>query len=94
MRAEVPNWDVEDVRAMYLEDTIGQDCGSAMDIFNKVQMVRPAMSALVIPDPNIEGVQMMRSKQAFEELPFFSWWEIFTFQGVTPPKGVKPPKGK
>ncbi len=48
MRADVPSWDVEDVRAMFLEDTMAKDCDRAVDRFNKVQTVRPTVSALVI----------------------------------------------
>ena len=92
MRADVPTWDVEDVRAMFLEDTLGDKCDCAMDLFNKVQTVRPALSALVVPDPKLKGVVMVRNKAAYDDLPLFSWWEIFTFNGVTPPKGCKAPK--
>ena len=92
MQADVPSWDVEDVRAMYLEDTLGDQCDNAEDLFAKVQTVRPSLSALVVPDPVKKGVVMVRNRAAYDSLPKFSWWEIFTFNGVTPPKGCKPPK--
>ena len=93
MRAEVPSWDVEDIRAMHIQDTLADGCNTAMDLFNKIHTVKPALSALVVPDPTIQGVVTMTSRAAFDALPFFSWWEIFTFQGVQPPKGVKAPAG-
>jgi hypothetical protein len=35
---------------------------------------------------------MLSSKAQFDALPEWSWWEIFSFAGVPPPKGVKGPK--
>ncbi len=89
MRAEVPPWDVEDVRAMYIEDTIKAD--NAHDLFNKIRTVEPTTCELVVPDPTLPGVVMLRSQAAYEALPWWSWWEIFTMVGVEPPKWAKKP---
>ena len=94
MRAPVPDWDIEDVRAMYIEDTIAEGCNTPQALYNKIQTIRPSPSSLVVEDPTLANMQMLVSKQAFDSLPEFSWWELFTFAGVTPPKGAKKPAGR
>ena len=89
MRADAPGWDAEDIRAAWTEDNI--QATSSMDLYEKVQRIVPAQSNLVIPDPTLKGQMMLASREAFNQVPFFSWWEIFGIMGVPPPKGVKPP---
>ncbi len=91
MRADVPSWDIEDVRAMYLEDHVGKGCSSPQQLYDKLKVIKPTHSSLVIDDPTMPGVAMHTTKELFFALPEFSWWEIFTFAGVAPPKGVKRP---
>ena len=88
MRSDVPPWDAEDVRAMYIEDHIKAE--SANDLFNKIRTIEPTPCELVSEDPTLPGVLMLRSQQDFEALPLWSWWEIFTMVGATPPKWAKP----
>jgi hypothetical protein len=89
MRAEVPPWDVEDVRAMHIESTIKAD--SARDLFDKMRVIKPTQSELVVPDPTQPDTLMIRSKLEYESLPWWSWWEIFTMVGAEPPKWAKKP---
>ena len=93
MRAEVPSWDVEDIRAMHLEDTTAAGCQTAADLFNKLKSVAPSKTSLVVDDPQLDDVRMFLSYEHFMALPEFSWWEIFTFAGTRPPKGCKKPAG-
>jgi hypothetical protein len=92
MRAEVPPADAEDVRAMYLEDHEGKGCRTTKELYDKLKVVRPTVSSLVVPDPTLPGQLMMTSKAEYMALPEFSWWEIFSFAGVSAPKWAKPPK--
>ena len=92
MRADCPNWDVEDVRAAWAEQEYKADVNTPMDLYNKVQRIVPATSSLVIEDPTGENQLKVTSKADFEALPLFSWWELFGIMGVKPPKGCKPPK--
>ena len=91
MRAEAPPWDAEDVRAMHLEETIGINAKSAMDLFERIREVKPTLSELVIPDTTGEDMLMLRSKEEYFNLPEWSWWEIFTMVGAEPPKWAKRP---
>ena len=91
MRAECPPWDMEDIRAMWTEDNI--KAKTSEELYQRVKRVVPEQSELIIPDPTLAGQMMLRSKEAFEAVPEFSWWEIFGIIGVPPPKGVKAPKG-
>ena len=92
MRADCPNWDVEDVHAAWAEQEYKADVNTPMDLYNKVQRIVPATSSLVIEDPTGENQLKVTSKADFEALPLFSWWELFGIMGVKPPKGCKPPK--
>ncbi len=91
MRAEAPPWDAEDIRAMHLEETVGINAKSATDLFDRIREIKPTLSELVIPDPTGEDMLMLRSKEAYFNLPEWSWWEIFTMTGAEPPKWAKRP---
>ena len=51
MRADCPNWDVEDVHAAWAEQEYKANVNTPMDLYNKVQHIVPASSSLVIEDP-------------------------------------------
>jgi hypothetical protein len=89
MRSDVPPWDAEDVRAMYIEDNI--QASTAHELFAKIKEVKPTTCELIIPDPTSADIFMIRSYREFMALPEWSWWEIFTMVGATPPKWAKPP---
>ena len=89
MRAEVPPWDMEDVRAAWTEDNI--EAATSMELYERVQRIVPAQSSLVVPDPTLKGQMKLTSKEAFYALPEFSWWEIFGIMGVPAPNGCKDP---
>ena len=59
MRADCPNWDVEDVHAAWAEQEYKADVNTPMDLYNKVQHIVPATSSLVIEDPT--GDNQLRS---------------------------------
>ena len=84
MRADCPNWDVEDVRAAWMEQEFEAKGDTPMDLFEKVPRIVPAISSLVIEDPTCPGSVMVKSKADFDALPIFSWWELFGIMGLKP----------
>ncbi len=59
-----------------------------------MKVVAPIKTALLVSDPTLPNVCMFLSYEHFMDVPEFSWWEIFSFAGVPPPKGVKAPGAK
>ena len=46
------------------------------DVYHNVQQVVHPTCSLLIEDPTWPGQLMLRSKEEFEALPLFSWWEV------------------
>ena len=90
MLADVPSWDVEDVRAMYYESDLAQGCQTPMELCERVPYLRPEDDAIFEADPLEPSTQRLRD-DVLSELPHFSWWEIFGMIMIPPPKGVKKP---
>jgi hypothetical protein len=84
VRADVPSWDVEDVRAMYLEESLAP--ASAAELYRQLKRVVPAVTDVVIADD--AGCRKVRDAPTWESIPTFKWVEIFNFAGIDPPAAV------
>ena len=98
MKAKVPPWNVEDIRAQYFEQELGPAVQTPLDLFNKVPYVVPDVDSVCIKEPHDGEAaawneprpdQLMIDPVAYEPMPFFSWWEIFTIINVPPPVKCK-----
>ena len=98
VKTDVPSWHAEDVRAQYFEQELGQSVQTPLELFNKVPYVVPEVDSVIVKEPQ-EGEaarwcvpkpnQLMVEAAAYAQLPYFSWWEIFSIINVPPPKGVQ-----
>ena len=68
MRADCPNWDVEDVHAAWAEQEYKANVNTPMDLYNKVQHIVPASSSLVIEDPTGDNQLKVTTKADIEAL--------------------------
>ena len=89
MRAEVPPWSCEDVRAMHLEEVTAKDTDSATDLFKKIKRVVPTQDDLLVPPvwPEDAGRLRFVDRALFDSLPQFQWKQIFNMVGVEAPSG-------
>ena len=76
VRAEVPPWDLEDVRAMQTEDTVS--AGSVKELYDKIRIIEPSVNDIVGIDA--KGFKYVRRQEDFEAMPFFSWNEVLTLK--------------
>ena len=83
----MPSWDVEDIRALYTEETI--KVATPLELYNRMQRVVPSESDIVVKAD--DGFMKLKSFELWQSLPFFSWEEIFNFAGVPMPE-KKPSK--
>jgi hypothetical protein len=84
MKADVPTWDAEDVRAMYHEATM--DPSSPMELYNNVKRVVPTVSNLIVASGSHHKIC---NNETWDSLPLFKWSEIFSMANIQPPKGCK-----
>ena len=98
MRAEVINNDVEDIRALYLEDTLWHtEPLTAADLYEKLPVVLPMDPTDILrpatqKDINKEGVEpdnimFLLNPDKLKELPKWEWDQIFKL--LQPRTGVK-----
>ena len=82
MRARVPEWDKEDVRAMDVEENLCQGGESALEVFHRLEKIVPATNGLVVPaaDAREDSVRL-RSREDLAEMPWFSWDDIYGMVG-------------
>ena len=78
MRAECPNEDVLDVRAMKMEKEFGGSLSPAA-LFARIPIIRPSTSELVSVIDVASGHFKFRSWPDYEKLPQMAWDDIFTF---------------
>ena len=91
MRAEVPDWNIEDIRAMDLEDRVATKDDTPETFLARIQKVVPTVDQLVVPRPDGVGwaghseeghSNLMFSSQAvWDSLPEFKWYQIFNMVG-------------
>ena len=74
IRANIPSWDTQDVRAKYYEGVFC-DCESPMELYHSVPVRFPKDVAVFEDDPMDRASKRMRP-EIFARLPKISWWEI------------------
>ena len=88
VRADVPSWDVEDIRAMSLERTL--DPANPRALYDQVRRVEPSVDDVIIKDT--EGHKHVRDMATYVAMPVFRWVEIFNLAGVEAPLAVRKAK--
>jgi hypothetical protein len=84
VKADVPSWDVEDVRAMHLEESLKPR--SAGELYQAVKRVVPAITDVVVRDA--EGHTKVVDEAMWNAIPTFRWVEVFNLAGLDPPAAV------
>jgi len=97
MRAEVPPWTVEDVRAMHLEDTVATTTDTPQSFYEKIKRVVPSMTDLIVEAPPAwgtgrKGGTKFVDRALLESMPYFKWHQIFNMVGVEGPPEKVPKK--
>ena len=78
MRAQVPEWDKEDVRAMDVEEHLCQGGESALEVFRRLEKIVPTTDEFVVPAMDArEGSVRLRSREVLAEMPWFLWDQIY-----------------
>ena len=78
MRAKVPEWDKEDIRAMHVEENLCQGGESAMEVYRRLEKIVPTTDQLVVPADNArEGSVRLRSMEDLKAMPWFPWDQIY-----------------
>ena len=94
MRAEVPPWCVEDVRAMALEEK-HPEVQDPVALYNLVKRVVPQKDEFIVTLPGQkEEDRYFTSRAVLDSLPFFSWEQVFNLAGTEMPDELKPKKGR
>jgi hypothetical protein len=84
MCADVPTWDVEDVRATSHEVEMAP--ASPTDLYNNLKRVEPTLTSIVVLR---EGHKRIVDLATWNEMPKFLWTEIFALVGIKAPRGAK-----
>ena len=85
MRAKVPDWDKEDIRAMDVEERIAGTTDSPMDVYRKLERLVPSVDDLVVPAENgLPDSVRLRSRADLDGMPRFPWDQIYGMVGYEP----------
>ena len=85
MRAKVPDWDKEDIRAMDMEERVFKEGDSPMDVYNRLEKLVPSCDELIVKAPyGLDDSVMVRSKEDLEQMPWFPWDQIYGIVGYEP----------
>ena len=99
MRAEVPNWTAEDIRALYHQDNTAMNCRTPEEFFNKIRKVKPETTTLLVEkeadctfdagmldeEGNKRMYHTIASPAIFNTLPEWQWEQIYNFVGRPAP---------
>jgi len=86
LKAEVPDKHVEDARAIFYEEHYNPPSPEAL--YQMVPVCAPMEGGLIRPvDPDNGIYQLSHEDDA--RMPWFDWYQIFTFCGTTLPEKVK-----
>ena len=92
MKADCP-YDVHlDIRALKHAKLYGKNI-SAQELYSKIPIIHPTVTKFVEPVNAELGYYRWTDQEAFENLPKWSWNQIYTFAGVEPPPKAQK-KGK
>ena len=78
MRAEVPDKQKLDILAMSYEKKFGGDI-TAAQLYEKIPVVHPSVTALVSPYKAEKGIYKFRSAEDLKLVPWWSWDQIYNF---------------
>ena len=78
VKATVPSWDVEDVRAMNTEATLNAE--SVKELYDKISSIEPSVNDIVGIDES--GYKYIKKYEDWEAMPLFSWEELLTLQNM------------
>ena len=81
MRASVPHWDAEDIRAMYYEEELKPR--SPQELYQAMKRVMPALTDVIVKGN--EGHAKIVNHQTWLDMPEFGWSEIFNMVGLEAP---------
>ena len=78
MRAKVPTWDKEDIRAMDIEERLCRDAESALEVYRRLERLAPTTDELVVPADNARPDSVrLRSRADLEMMEWFPWDQIY-----------------
>ena len=80
VRAPVPSWDIEDIRAMKTEKTVSAK--SVKELHNKIRSIEPPEDDIVGLDS--EGYHYIKNLEDFQAMPKFTLDELLTLQKMQP----------
>ena len=84
MRAKVPEWDKEDLRAMDVEANC-QGTESALEVFRRLEKIVPTKDELVVhAEHGREGSVCLRSREDLDAMPWLPWDQIYGMVGYEP----------
>ena len=75
MKSDVPNWNLEDMRAMALEEELAPT--SARELYDKVKSVKVALCDFIEKDA--QGFHRIAGEKIFNSLPEFKWSQLYNF---------------
>ena len=78
MRAEVPDKQKIDILAMSYEKKFGGNI-TAAQLYQKIPIVHPSVTALVSPYKAEKGIYKFRSAADLKLVPWWSWDQIYNF---------------
>ena len=85
MRARVPDWDENDVRALDAEEGLASSTDSPLDVYHKLQRLAPTTDDLVVPAEHAEADSArLRSRADLEAMPWFPGDQIYGMVGYEP----------
>ena len=80
MRADVPSWDIQDIRAKYYE-SVFRHCETPMELYHTVPVSFPKDGEAFEDDPMDSASKRVRS-DINASLPKMSWNDIFAMAEV------------
>ena len=88
MRARVPDWGENGVRALDAEDGLASSTDSPLDVYHNLQSLTPSADDLVVPAWHAEGgCVRLRSRQDLDAMPWFPWDPLHGMESYDPVNG-------
>ena len=79
-RAEAPNTEALDAKAMYYEQKKFKNCSTPSELYHALPVLAPTLVEGFLDEVDAaKGSFKLRDPRWFQELPFFSWDYIWTF---------------
>ncbi|MFM7984231.1 MAG: hypothetical protein ACKPKO_33405, partial [Candidatus Fonsibacter sp.] len=91
-RAPVPDWHVEDSRAMLYEEKYNPM--TPEELYEKVPVCRPTLGNIVVESPWYKGWYKVVDATTLDSFPEFNWFRIFAIFGAELPPAPLGKKAK